>query len=125
MAFLSPFQCLEFSKSVRPNGVDISSLHALATGGGPISENLIHNLRDILPGTFIMQVYGQTEVCGASILFQTRRIDDQLLLHYKPKSVGRPMPGFWFKVMFSLYAVFDMREIMAPNILLEYSFIFC
>ncbi|XP_044744932.1 malformin synthetase mlfA-like [Coccinella septempunctata] len=110
VAFLSPFQCLDLSKSTRPEGVDTSSLHVLATGGGPISENLVHSLRDILPGTFVLQLYGQTEVCGASTMFQTRRIDDQLLLHYKPKSVGRPMPGFWLKVVNT-----DSGEIVGPN----------
>ncbi|XP_045464647.1 4-coumarate--CoA ligase 1-like [Harmonia axyridis] len=110
VAFLSPFQCLDFSKSSRPESVDTSSLHALATGGGPISEKLVHSLRDVLPGTFIMQLYGQTEVCGASTMFQTRRIDDQLLLHYKPGSVGRPMPGFWMKIVNT-----ETGELLGPN----------
>ncbi|KAL3275082.1 hypothetical protein HHI36_019854 [Cryptolaemus montrouzieri] len=98
LIFLSPFQCLDLNRSSKPEDVNTSSLYVLGCGGGPLSEKLNSSLRDLLPGTFILQIYGQTEVAGASTMFQMRKVDEQLLSYYRPNSVGRPVPGFWFKV---------------------------
>lgn len=82
----------------RPDSVDTTSLLELLCGGGilPLKHNLL--LRDLLPGTNITQVYGQTEIAGAITIFSTKKRKDILLAYYKPESCGRPIRGLWYKV---------------------------
>ncbi|KAK9878018.1 hypothetical protein WA026_020646 [Henosepilachna vigintioctopunctata] len=119
MILLSPYQCLTLSKSSKPEGLDTSSLHCLITVGGSMPKSLVNDLRDALPGTYISQIYGQTELCGAITRFETRKVDDRLLLHYKHNSVGRAMPGFWYKRSETkqIFQVVDTvtEKIVGPN----------
>ncbi|VEN41287.1 unnamed protein product [Callosobruchus maculatus] len=50
-------------------------------------------MRDLLPGTFVFQLYGQSEVAGALTMFNTRSVKDLLLLDKNPSSVGKVIPG--------------------------------
>lgn len=68
-------------------------------GGGSISEPHLRELRDLLPGTFVFQCYGQTEVAGQLTLFKTKDVRESLLLYYKPNSAGTPVPGMTYRVI--------------------------
>lgn len=62
---------------------DLSSLRCLNTGGGPISEELQRQMRELLPTTFVGEGYGMTETLpqgGATTP----------LYRYKPGFVGVP-----------------------------------
>lgn len=96
--FLSPIQAINFLKYDRPDGIDTSSLWSLLVGGGAISEPHLKELRDLLPGTFVFQCYGQTEVSGPLNLFKTNDVKESLLLYHKPNSAGTPVPGLSYKV---------------------------
>ncbi|EEZ99576.2 uncharacterized protein LOC655644 [Tribolium castaneum] len=98
-AFLAPSQASEMLKVGRPDNVDTSSLLCVLTGGGVFSEKQLLALRDLLPGTYISQGYGQTEVAGVLTCFNMNDVKDTLRLHYKPSSCGRPIHGIWYKIV--------------------------
>lgn len=97
--FLAPTQALAMHKIGRPDNIDTTSLLHFQIGGGPISIDRLLDLRDILPGTYTCQVYGQTEVGGLLTGFNFTNVRDTLLLNYKPSSCGRPVPGIEYKVV--------------------------
>lgn len=94
----------------RPDNVDTSSLLCVLTGGGVFSEKQLLALRDLLPGTYISQGYGQTEVAGVLTCFRMNEVKDALRLHYKPASCGRPIHGIWYKIVH-----IETEEILGPN----------
>ncbi|XP_044268934.1 4-coumarate--CoA ligase 1-like [Tribolium madens] len=98
-AFLAPSQASEMLKVGRPDNVDTSSLLCVLTGGGVFPEKQSLALRDLLPGTYISQGYGQTEVAGVLTCFNMNDVKDTLRLHYKPSSCGRPIHGIWYKIV--------------------------
>lgn len=79
-------QCREF---------DSSSLKCLLVGGGPLSEEQMRALREMLPTTSVYNVYGMTEIAGGITMF--REIDYDLALA-KPLSCGKPLPGTKYRV---------------------------
>lgn len=82
----------------RPEKLDTTSLWTVLTGGATLSEFYLKKLRDLLPGTFIFQGYGQTEAGGILTLFKTRDAKERMLLYNKPNSVGTPFSGISYKV---------------------------
>lgn len=98
--FVAPSMAIEVIKVGRPDGVDTTSLWAFLTGGCSISKKNIEELRDVLPGTFVLQVYGQSEVAGVLTQFRVNDVKETLLLHRKPTSVGKIVPGLTCKVSF-------------------------
>lgn len=99
MIFLAPIQAIEMCNAGRPDSVDTTSLLELLCGGGNLQLKHIIQLRDLLPGTNVTQVYGQTEIAGAITIFNSSKRKDVLLSYYKPESCGRPIRGIWYKVL--------------------------
>lgn len=97
--FLIPVQAIEMCNVGRPDSVNTTSLLELLYGGGRLPLKHILQLRDLLPGTNITQVYGQTESAGAITIFNSKKRKDVLLAYYKPLSCGRPIRGIFYKVV--------------------------
>ncbi|XP_076264000.1 luciferin 4-monooxygenase-like isoform X1 [Rhynchophorus ferrugineus] len=98
-AFLAPFHAYQMIAVGRPDNIDTSSLSVVITGGAIFYADKIFELRELLPGTFICQAFGLTEVGGVALAFNIVRTRDRLLLYNNPSSCGRPMPGFLYKVV--------------------------
>lgn len=96
--FVAPVHLLEMYKSGRPEGINTSSLLEVATGGSILTKTQITLFRDLLPGTHVNQVYGQTEISGFISSFKTNNKEDVVLSYLKPDSCGRPMPFVSYKV---------------------------
>lgn len=94
----APSQVVDVIRSGRPDGLDTSSLISCLIGGATISTKCIGEFRDLLPGTFVSMVYGQTELAGPITIFQIDLVKHKLALHHKPESVGRVVPGITCKV---------------------------
>ncbi|XP_050517591.1 uncharacterized protein LOC126892162 isoform X1 [Diabrotica virgifera virgifera] len=97
--FGAPSLAAALLKVGRPDGLDTSSLWSFIVGGGYFPKPLLLELRDLLPGTFVYNAYGQTEVSGVSTTFKTANVKDTLYLHSKPTSVGMVIPGIKAKVV--------------------------
>ncbi|XP_030753772.1 4-coumarate--CoA ligase 1-like [Sitophilus oryzae] len=97
--FLAPIQGYQMIAAGRPDDIDTSSLTGLVTGGALFFSNKLSELRDLLPGAFVFQAFGMTEVSGLSTIFNLNKTKDRLLLHYRPASCGRPVPGFNYKIV--------------------------
>lgn len=82
---------MEFYKVGRPLGINTSSLQVLQTGGDRVTAGLMENLTSVLPDTYVMQVYAQTESSGLLTVFDINDPEDVELLHRKPESCGRPL----------------------------------
>nr|XP_023026911.1 luciferin 4-monooxygenase-like [Leptinotarsa decemlineata] len=108
--FLSPSQAVDMVKAGRPDHLDTTSLWTCFTGGAALSEKYIETLRDLLPGCFVFQVYGQSEVAGILTQFKTNQVRDCLYLHQKPRSVGVAVAGFKYKIVDT-----DTEIICGPN----------
>ncbi|CAH1119888.1 unnamed protein product [Phaedon cochleariae] len=108
--FLIPSQAADMVNLGRPDGLDTTSLWSCMTGGAAISEKCLADFRDLLPGTFVYQVYGQSEVAGIISLFNTYEVKESLYLHYKPRSVGLVAPGLRCKVVDP-----DTEKLCGPN----------
>lgn len=96
--FLTPNAALNMCRVGRPDNLDTTSLLCLAIGGGILTEMYLNSLKDYLPGTFVTQIYGQTEVAGIITTFNMFSVQDALLLYRKPRSCGRPIRGISYKV---------------------------
>lgn len=96
---MAPNQGIDILKVGRPDNIDTSQLNILVIGGATISQHFLKELREVLPGTFVCQGYGQTEVAGVLTCFRSNSVQDTLGLHYKPDSCGRPVPGVAYKVL--------------------------
>ncbi|XP_074034975.1 luciferin 4-monooxygenase [Leptinotarsa decemlineata] len=108
--FLSPSQAVDMVKAGRPDHLDTTSLWTCFTGGAALSEKYVETLRDLLPGCFVFQVYGQSEVAGILTQFKTNQVRDCLYLHQKPRSVGVAVAGFKYKIVDT-----DTEIICGPN----------
>ncbi|VEN42271.1 unnamed protein product [Callosobruchus maculatus] len=108
--FVSPSQMAELVKCGRPENLDTSRLRTCISGRGAISDTLMKEMRALLPGTLVFQMYGHSEVAGAMILFNTSREKDVLLIHKNPRSVGTLLPSICCKVVDP-----DTEELCGPN----------
>ncbi|KAL1517919.1 hypothetical protein ABEB36_001619 [Hypothenemus hampei] len=97
--FLAAIQGYGMICSTRPEGLDTSCFRTVTTGGSPFPQEQLFTLRNMLPGTFVFQCYGCTEVAGPLTLFNLNRVNDRILLNQQPNSCGRPVPGFTYKVV--------------------------
>lgn len=97
--FLAPSSAILMCNVDRPEGIDTTSLLEVIIGGGPLSSDYMLKFRDLLPGTNVSLVYGQTEVTGLLSAFRVNSRRDILLLNQKPDSCGRIYPGIKYKVM--------------------------
>ncbi|KAL1517921.1 hypothetical protein ABEB36_001620 [Hypothenemus hampei] len=97
--FLAPIQAHDMLHFGRSEGLDTCALQVMITGGGHCSNDQLFTLRDMLPGTFVFQCYGCTEVAGAISMYNLNKVNDRLLLYHRPSSCGRPLPGFTYKVV--------------------------
>lgn len=85
-------------KAGRPENITTASLLDLIIGGGPLCDEYILKLREVLPGSNVVLAYGQTEVAGLLTAFKPASRKDVLLLNQKPGSCGRILPGVEYKV---------------------------
>lgn len=100
MIFLAPIQAMEMCHVGRPEEIDTTSLLELLCGGGILPTKCILQLRDLLPGANVTQIYGLTEITGAVVTFSSKKRKDLLLSYYKPQSCGRPVRGLCYKVCY-------------------------
>lgn len=97
-ALLAPPQFISVLRVGRPDGVNTSSMLCCLTTGSTVSAKNIKKFRDLLPGTNVFQLYGQTETAGPVTGFGSKQPNRSLLLYQQPSSVGIPIPGFSYKV---------------------------
>ncbi|CAG9855968.1 unnamed protein product [Phyllotreta striolata] len=97
--FLAPSMAISMIKAGRPDNINTTSLWCFLIGGASIQQKYLLDLRENLPGTFVFQGYGQTEVAGILSFFNTSKVKETLFLHYKPKSVGLIVPGTKYRVV--------------------------
>lgn len=88
-------------KTTCPPGINMQSLRLLVTAGESLSSDVMLRLRANYPNTLIVQGYGSTECAGVISLFRKSDPEDVALLTNKPRSCGRPVPGFSYKVNYS------------------------
>jgi long-chain acyl-CoA synthetase len=69
------------------NPHDLSSLEVLAYGGSPMAPQLIRKVRELMPNTQLVQVYGLSETGFLTGLQDGEHTADKLM------SCGRPCPG--------------------------------
>lgn len=74
-----------------------TSLKIMIVAGGAMSEAHLNNLRKIFPTTIVVNVYGQTEICGATFFFNIFK--DFELMKQKGVSAGKVIPGINAKVI--------------------------
>jgi len=72
---------------------DMSSLEVLAYGGSPMAPELVHRIREALPGRKLIQVYGLSEAGFLTGLQDHEHIESRLL------SCGRTCPGVDLRVV--------------------------
>src|SRR6266581_150107 len=72
---------------------DLTSLEQLAYGGSPMSPELIHRTREVLPNVKLIQGYGLSEAGFLTGLQDHEHTDDRLL------SCGRTCPGIDMRVV--------------------------
>lgn len=96
--FMAPSSAIMLLKTGRPDGVDTTSLTDVIVGGGPLSAENNLALRDLLPGTNVQLIYGQSEGAGIVTMFRIGDRRDVLQTFNKPTSSGRPILGFSYKV---------------------------
>ncbi|KAI4471466.1 long-chain-fatty-acid--coa ligase [Holotrichia oblita] len=97
--FMASNQAIALLKTLKPRSVCTDSLKIIHAGGGPISPDHLLSLRELLPNVEVVLVYGQTEVAGFGFMFKTTSKDDMILMKRKPKSCGKPIRGFWYKIV--------------------------
>lgn len=95
---LTPLECIELAESKKPEGVDISNVIDISTGGYILPKDYINSLRELFPGAHICQMYGMTE-CGVATTFDKNIPRHVKLLAIKPSSCGLPVPGLYYKVI--------------------------
>uniref|UniRef100_A0A6P7GFQ1 4-coumarate--CoA ligase-like 7 n=1 Tax=Diabrotica virgifera virgifera TaxID=50390 RepID=A0A6P7GFQ1_DIAVI len=97
--FVAPILAAALLKVGRPDGLDTSSLWNFVISGDYFPKSLLLELRNLLPGTFVFNAYGQTEVSGILTVFKSSSDKEALYLHSKPTSVGLIIAGIKAKVV--------------------------
>lgn len=101
MVFLATHLAIDMVKVGKRDYLDsrsLSSLKDVLIGGKHMPSKYLLILREVLPNVNVAQLYGQTEVAGVITLFRSCTEAEIKLLNDKPRSCGRPVPGFWYKV---------------------------
>ncbi|KAF2898927.1 hypothetical protein ILUMI_07241 [Ignelater luminosus] len=104
------FPAVEMFKNGRPKDIDVSSLKQVLLGGAKMSKEQMMHFRKCLPDSLISNLYGQTEINGAITMFNTADTDHLRLMKEKLESVGKPVPGFAYKIV-----DLETEEILGPN----------
>lgn len=89
--FLTVNASRDFCRFGRPSGINTSSLKIYYTGGEKVPASLLQDLQNVLPGTFVTQAYGQTEVSGCISAFDADVPEDVEMSITKPESCGKPV----------------------------------
>ncbi|KAF2889523.1 hypothetical protein ILUMI_16650, partial [Ignelater luminosus] len=110
LVFMAPSQAIAMYNKGRPDGINTTHLSELLIGGGPLAAEYIIRIRDILPGTNVSLIYGQTEIAGIGLYFSPNRREDILALCHKPGSCGRPVPDLTCKIVDP-----ETEETLGPN----------
>lgn len=91
--FLTVNAAMDLCRAGRPCGINTSSLRVFYTGGERVSAELMKNLKNLLPESFVLQGYGLTEASGTfltAFIGNSPEVKEMLLR--KPESCGRPLP---------------------------------
>ncbi|KAF2887117.1 hypothetical protein ILUMI_19056 [Ignelater luminosus] len=109
----NPHQALKICRDGRPADADISALLLVLLPGGPLTTEQILHIRECFdfPNTLVFNTYGQTEMNTHTLRFDVLRNPNNMkFLIEKPQSVGRPIPGYSYKIV-------DLKteEILGPN----------
>ncbi|XP_017786046.1 PREDICTED: luciferin 4-monooxygenase-like [Nicrophorus vespilloides] len=96
---MAPIQGIAITRSKRPEHVDTSSLGDIILSGGSFSAESNRLLKDLVPGTHVQLIYGQTQGAGMVANFRSCDPRDVILFNKKPLSAGRPNVGFEYKVV--------------------------
>lgn len=107
--FLAPIQALRMLQAGRPEDINTTNVLNVVIGGGPLGENHILALKDLLPGTNVVLAYGQSEIAGLATAFKPTCREDLIMSMKKPSSCGRLVPGLSYKVV-----DLDSQEIVGP-----------
>ncbi|XP_044762224.1 4-coumarate--CoA ligase 1-like isoform X2 [Coccinella septempunctata] len=110
MMLASIYQCSQMIKQPIEDGLDISSLGLLITGGASMPPEIFSRLKQVVPNVLILQAYGLTEACGPTLVFDLGLAKDREFHKKKPDSCGTPIPGVWYKVVDP-----ETEEILGPN----------
>ncbi|KAF2894577.1 hypothetical protein ILUMI_11597 [Ignelater luminosus] len=108
--FLNAFHALEMCKYGRPKEADTSTLYSVIFGGCTTTKEQNLHIRKCLPEAIILNGYGQTETAGCVLMFDPTNQEHLELLERYPNSVGKPFPGYYYKVVNP-----DTEEILGPN----------
>ncbi|KAF2885985.1 hypothetical protein ILUMI_20187 [Ignelater luminosus] len=108
--FLNTFQMIEMCKNGRPEEADISSLRIVVYGGAPTTKEQNIYFQSCFPEAVMQYGYGQTEATGTIITFDPMDPRDLKLMKEKPASVGRPIPGYLYKIVDP-----DTEKSLGPN----------
>ncbi|CAH1975492.1 unnamed protein product [Acanthoscelides obtectus] len=98
MSFVPPYYIHEVVVGRAENkDVDIGSLKLLVTGSTTVSTNQMVDMMAAFPGSYVVNVYGQTEVSGAiSCLYDPK---DHDLQRKKPTTVGKIISHYQWKIV--------------------------
>ncbi|XP_050679619.1 luciferin 4-monooxygenase-like isoform X1 [Leptidea sinapis] len=81
-AFSSPNMWTTLFKPGHEGKCDFSCFEVIFIGGSAMHPSLFEEMKKTIPDTFILNVYGQSELGGLGMIFDP----------YFPKSLGRPVP---------------------------------
>lgn len=99
-------------------GYDISCLKAIGTGGSPTSAKQFLDYMKAFPNVHVVGGYGMTETGGLILNFVPQDMNDLTIL--KRVCVGKPIPGFKYKVSYYI------KKIIVGHLIKElYFFIAC
>ncbi|HET9440586.1 MAG TPA: class I adenylate-forming enzyme family protein [Longimicrobiales bacterium] len=82
-----PFHLNVLARMGIPDGIDLGSLRAITTSGGPLPESAVRAVEELLPGAWLYSMYGLTESST-----RVTYLPPELLMS-KRGSVGRALPG--------------------------------
>lgn len=99
LLFVTNSEALKIIRDGIPDNADTTKLVGMAVSGGGISKEKYYEAKYMFPGTMVFQWYTITEMAGPVTFFNLKDNYDKFVLHYHPSSVGKPMPGFSYKVI--------------------------
>lgn len=99
LLFLTNAEALKIIRDGVPEDADTCRLMEMTISGGDIGKEKYYEAKYMFPSTKIFQLYTITEMAGPVTFFNLKDNYDKFVLHYYPSSVGKPMPGFAYKVI--------------------------
>ncbi|KAB0798205.1 hypothetical protein PPYR_09198 [Photinus pyralis] len=101
---------LSMLKEGRPNNIQTDSVTDIMIGGNTVPGGTILAMKALLPNARVRLVYGQTEIPMSIASFNPLNPIDLRFIEEKPTSVGRGVPGVWYKIV-----DFENGAALGPN----------